>query len=117
MELVAAANLRSVNVVVHQLEAPKFEICADDNSATRTVHLSYPVWKSTSEFGYAIKLRRLKFEFHTGRTTARRTTTPCGGKTTIRPSPRRACRTSERRRPARRARSPPTSPKIDHRSP
>ena len=52
MELVAAANLRSVNVVVHQLEAPKFEICADDNSATRTVHLSYPVWKSTSELGY-----------------------------------------------------------------
>ena len=41
LELVAAANLRSVNVVVHQLEAPKFEICADDNSATRTVHLSY----------------------------------------------------------------------------
>ena len=41
LELVAAANLRSVNVVVHQLEAPKFELCADDNSATRTVHLSY----------------------------------------------------------------------------
>ena len=41
LELVAAANLRSVNVVVHQLEAPKFEIMADDNSATRTVHLSY----------------------------------------------------------------------------
>ena len=40
---VAAANLRSVNVVVHQLEAPKFEICADDNSATRTVHLSYQI--------------------------------------------------------------------------
>ena len=52
LELVAAANLRSVNVVVHQLEAPKFEIMADDNSATRTVHLSYPVWKSTSELGY-----------------------------------------------------------------
>ena len=31
----------SAQVVVHQLEAPKFEICADDNSATRTVHLSY----------------------------------------------------------------------------
>ena len=27
---------RHVNVVVHRLEAPKFEICADDNSATRT---------------------------------------------------------------------------------
>lgn len=40
LELVAAANLRSVNVVVHQLEAPKFEICAD-GEAERTVHLSY----------------------------------------------------------------------------
>ena len=79
LELVAAANLRSVNVVVHQLEAPKFEICADDNSATRTVHLSYPVWISTSELGYIAQTpRRLKFEFHTGRTTARRTITPCG---------------------------------------
>ena len=52
LELVAAANLRSVNVVVHQLEAPKFEITADDNAATRTAHLSYPVWKSISELGY-----------------------------------------------------------------
>ena len=61
LELVAAANLRSVNVVVHQLEAPKFEICADDNSATRTVHLSYPVWKSLCELGYIEQtLRRLK---------------------------------------------------------
>ena len=44
-----------MNVVVHQLEAPKFEICADDNSATRTVHLSY--------HGEA---HSLKFEFPCG---------------------------------------------------
>ena len=54
LEFVAAANLRSVNVVVHQLEAPKFEICADDNSAARTVHLSY---HGEAHYGRAAKRR------------------------------------------------------------
>lgn len=42
IEIQAASLLYNVNVIIHQLDQPRWEIVNFEDAKTKTIHLSYP---------------------------------------------------------------------------